>query len=95
MQDHGSHPERMSRDLRQPGSRQGAASQDEEAVPCGCSDSQSSGSSSPRGPKGGGTLKTCAICIEDYRCTPTLSCSEITFEYGTLQVSNFQPRDGA
>lgn len=22
---------------------------------------------SPLGPKGGGTLKTCAICIEDYR----------------------------
>ena len=44
--------------------------QEEEAAPCGCSDSQSSGSSSPRGPKGGGTLKTCAICIEDYRCVP-------------------------
>ncbi len=31
--------------------------------------SESSGSdcSSPRGPKGGGTLKTCAVCLEDYR----------------------------
>lgn len=29
------------------------------------SDSSSSGGS-PRGPKGGGTLKTCAVCIEDY-----------------------------
>lgn len=29
------------------------------------SGSDSSGDS-PRGPKGGGTLKTCAVCIEDY-----------------------------
>lgn len=34
----------------------------------------SSGSdcSSPRGPKGGGTLKTCAVCIEDYRSASAL-----------------------
>ena len=35
--------------------------------------SESSGSdcSSPRGPKGGGTLKTCAVCLEDYRSAST------------------------
>ncbi|KAK9916228.1 hypothetical protein WJX75_000255 [Coccomyxa subellipsoidea] len=31
------------------------------------SSNSSSEASSPRGPKGGGTLKTCAVCIEDYR----------------------------
>ena len=36
--------------------------------------SESSGSdcSSPRGPKGGGTLKTCAVCLEDYRSASTV-----------------------
>ncbi len=32
--------------------------------------SQSSGGS-PKGARGGGTLKTCAVCIEDYRCACT------------------------
>lgn len=31
------------------------------------SGSSSSSGGSPRGPKGGGTLKTCVVCIEDYR----------------------------
>ena len=43
-----------------------SAAQDlEEVVPS--SGSSASNCSSPRGPKGGGTLKTCAVCIEDYR----------------------------
>ena len=37
----------------------------DEVVPS--SGSSTSNCSSPRGPKGGGTLKTCAVCIEDYR----------------------------
>lgn len=32
--------------------------------------SSSSGSSSPKGSRGGGTLKTCAVCLEDYRHAP-------------------------
>ncbi len=39
--------------------------------------SSDSGTSSPRGPKGGGTLKTCAVCIEDYRCArSTAACGQ-------------------
>lgn len=38
----------------------------EEGVPPSLA-SSASDCSSPRGPKGGGTLKTCAVCIEDYR----------------------------
>ena len=37
------------------------------------SDSDSSGSN--LGVKGGGTRKTCTICIEDYRCVNSLTCS--------------------
>lgn len=44
----------------------GAQDVEEGAVPSTAS--SESGTSSPRGPKGGGTLKTCAVCIEDYRC---------------------------
>lgn len=34
----------------------------------GSSDGSLSGSDdSPKGPKGGGTLKTCAVCLEDYK----------------------------
>ena len=42
-----------------------AAQDMEEVAPS--SGSSTSNCSSPRGPKGGGTLKTCAVCIEDYR----------------------------
>lgn len=45
----------------------------EEGVPS--SGSSGSDCSSPRGPKGGGTLKTCAVCIEDYRCVVT-ACTQ-------------------
>lgn len=45
------------------------------------SNSSESEASSPRGPKGGGTLKTCAVCIEDYRrasICPTIQCWSCT-----------------
>lgn len=48
----------------------------------GSTDGSETGSDggSPLGPKGGGTLKTCAICLEDYRhgsgyvCTDSCIC---------------------
>ena len=56
------------------------------------SESSDSDCSSPRGPKGGGTLKTCAVCLEDYRsASPTAiaqcaaksqSLSEVSVEEG-------------
>ena len=43
--------------------------QTESVIDAGSSDGSETGSEegSPLGPKGGGTLKTCAICLEDYR----------------------------
>lgn len=55
--------------LKRCGTRAGAAAAEEEGE-APCSSRGSSSSSSPRGAKGGGTLKTCAVCIEDYECAP-------------------------
>ncbi len=62
-------------DLTEPLPRAGAAAAaaeegEEEEAPCSFRGGSSSSCSSPRGAKGGGTLKTCAVCIEDYECAP-------------------------
>lgn len=46
----------------------------------GSTDGSETGSDegSPLGPKGGGTLKTCAICLEDYRYELQVSLHSVT-----------------
>ena len=39
--------------------------------------SSQSSSGSPKGARGGGTLKTCAVCLEDYRRATASDASQI------------------
>ena len=38
--------------------------------------SSQSSTGSPKGARGGGTLKTCAVCLEDYRRAYVIPCAE-------------------